>query len=75
MNREQSHMDPIASENIALAQDWVSGRGLFSEDLGCTDWTVVDPPLGNGVLSGPEIDDTEALGSGKCIFSTLYVKR
>nr|GMC92819.1 hAT transposon superfamily [Ipomoea batatas] len=64
MNRAQSHMDPIAYENIALAGDWVSGRELFPGELGCTDWTMVDPPLGNGVLSGPEIDDAEALGSG-----------
>ncbi|XP_019151198.1 PREDICTED: uncharacterized protein LOC109147966 [Ipomoea nil] len=64
MNRTQSHMDPIAYENIALAGDWVSGRELFPGESGCTDWAVVDPPLGNGVLSGPEIDDAEALGSG-----------
>ncbi|VFQ72875.1 unnamed protein product [Cuscuta campestris] len=65
VKRGENHQwDPIAYENIALAEDWVSGKGLYSDDLGRLDWTAVDPPTGNGLLSGPAIDDEDPSVSG-----------
>ncbi|CAH9065251.1 unnamed protein product [Cuscuta europaea] len=65
VNREQNQWDPIAFQNIALAGDWVSGKEvLYSKDMCYSDWTVVDAPLGNGMLSGPAIGDDKPVGSG-----------
>lgn len=44
-------------------------KELCSEGSENTEWMAVDPPLGNLMLLGPQIDDVEALGAGNVAMS------
>ncbi|KVI09877.1 hypothetical protein Ccrd_011753 [Cynara cardunculus var. scolymus] len=39
-------------------------REIQTDDIGRSDWMTVDPPLGNIMVLGPQVDDIEALGEG-----------
>ncbi|KAL0402800.1 UNVERIFIED_CONTAM: hypothetical protein Sradi_1920800 [Sesamum radiatum] len=63
-NKQQEAVDPISYEHIDIVEDWVIEKELCSDGSGNTEWMAVDPPLGNVMLLGPQIDDIEALGAG-----------
>ncbi|KAK4436611.1 hypothetical protein Salat_0824800 [Sesamum alatum] len=63
-NKQQEAVDPISYEHIDIVDDWVMETELCSDGSGNTEWMAVDPPLGNVMLLGPQIDDIEALGAG-----------
>ncbi|KAK6122098.1 hypothetical protein DH2020_044161 [Rehmannia glutinosa] len=63
-NKQQEAVDPISCEHIDIVEDWVMEKDLCSEDSANTEWMAVDPPLGNLMVLGPQIDDVEALGAG-----------
>ncbi|KAL3650183.1 hypothetical protein CASFOL_006586 [Castilleja foliolosa] len=60
----KQEVDPISYDHISLVEDWVMEKELCSEGSENTEWMSVDPPLGNLMLLGPQIDDVEALGAG-----------
>ncbi|KAG8390833.1 hypothetical protein BUALT_Bualt01G0124600 [Buddleja alternifolia] len=64
-SKQQEVVDPISFEHIDVFEDWVVDKELSSEEgSGNVDWMAVDPPLGNTMLLGQQIDDVEALGAG-----------
>ncbi|KAL6503722.1 hypothetical protein OROGR_025645 [Orobanche gracilis] len=63
-NKQPEAVDPISYETINLVEDWVMEKDLCFEGSENTDWSAVDPPLGNLMVLGPQIDDVEALGAG-----------
>lgn len=63
-NMEPDCMDSISYDKTELVHNWVSRRELSSEDMECSDWMAVEPPLGSIAPLGPLIDDIEALGAG-----------
>ncbi|KAL3835402.1 hypothetical protein ACJIZ3_010138 [Penstemon smallii] len=71
-DEQQKTVDPISYENIDIVGDWVMDKEVGSEGLGTADWMAVDPPSGNVVLSGPPVDDIEALGTG---MEVIYIWR
>ena len=64
MNKEQDNSDPISYDNINSVEPWVTEREIQTDDVGRSDWMTVDPPLGNLMVLGPQVDDVEALGEG-----------
>ncbi|XP_022856805.1 uncharacterized protein LOC111377887 isoform X2 [Olea europaea var. sylvestris] len=63
-DKEQETLDPISYDIFSIVEDWIMDKELISEGSENSDWTAVDPPLGNTALLGPPIDDVEALGGG-----------
>ncbi|KAH6769196.1 hypothetical protein C2S51_014532 [Perilla frutescens var. frutescens] len=57
-------VDTISYEHIDLVEDWVMEKEFCSEDAAKKGWMDVDPPIGNAVHLGPQIDDVQALGAG-----------
>lgn len=64
LNKEQDNPDPISYDNINSVEPWVTEREIQTDDIGRSDWMAVDPPLGNLMVLGPQVDDVEALGEG-----------
>lgn len=64
MNKEQDNPDPISYDNIKSVEAWVTEREIQADDVGRSDWMTVEPPLGNVMDLGPQVDDIEALGEG-----------
>nr|GEW08145.1 putative hAT transposon superfamily [Tanacetum cinerariifolium] len=64
MNKEQDNPDPISYDNIKSVEAWVTEREILADDVGRSDWMTVEPPLGNVMVLGPQVDDFEALGEG-----------
>ncbi|XP_021990013.1 uncharacterized protein LOC110886509 isoform X1 [Helianthus annuus] len=63
-NKEQETPDPISYDNINFAEAWVTEKEIHADEIGRSDWMTVDPPLGNVMILGPEVDDIETLGEG-----------
>ncbi|KAI7737591.1 hypothetical protein M8C21_024715, partial [Ambrosia artemisiifolia] len=56
--------DPVSHENINFVEAWVTEKEIHPNEIGRSDWMTVDPPLGNVMMLGPEVDDIEVLGEG-----------
>ncbi|KAK1409447.1 hypothetical protein QVD17_35973 [Tagetes erecta] len=63
-NKEHENLDPISYDNIRSVEAWVTEKEIHSNEIDRSDWMTVDPPIGNVVILGPEVDDIEALGEG-----------
>ncbi|GFP86370.1 hypothetical protein PHJA_000780800 [Phtheirospermum japonicum] len=63
-SKQEEVVDPISYDHISLVEDWVMEKEVCSGGSENTEWMAVDPPLGNLMLLGPQIDDVEALGAG-----------
>ncbi|KAI3793320.1 hypothetical protein L1987_35937 [Smallanthus sonchifolius] len=63
-NKEQENPDPISYDNINSVEAWINEKEIHSNEIGRSDWMIVDPPIGNVMILGPEVDDIEALGEG-----------
>lgn len=64
-NKEHENLDPISHDNISSVEAWVTEKEIHSDEIDRSDWMTVDPPIGNVMVLGPEIDDIEALGEGR----------
>ncbi|XP_076954720.1 uncharacterized protein LOC143629296 isoform X1 [Bidens hawaiensis] len=63
-NKEHESPDPISYDAINSVDAWVTEKKIHSNEIDRSDWMTVDPPLGNVMILGPEVDDIEALGEG-----------
>lgn len=68
--QQQEGVDTISYEYIDLVEDWVMEKEFSSEDPAKKGWMDIDPPLGNAVHLGPQIDDVQALGAGIAVVYT-----
>ena len=62
--RQEKAFDPLSYEHINLVEDWVMGNEFCSEDSEKKGWMDVEPPYGNVMASGLQINDVEAHGAG-----------
>ncbi|KAJ0100770.1 hypothetical protein Patl1_06433 [Pistacia atlantica] len=63
-NKEQDSMDPVSSDGVNTAEDWITGKDVCLEDYGTSDWMALDPPASNTMLLGSASDEVEELGEG-----------
>ncbi|XP_042047197.1 uncharacterized protein LOC121793060 isoform X2 [Salvia splendens] len=70
--RQEKAFDPLSYEHINLVEDWVMGNEFCSEDSEKKGWVDVEPPYGNVMESGLQINDVEAHGAGFDDYEILF---
>ncbi|OMO60760.1 putative Zinc finger, BED-type [Corchorus olitorius] len=64
-NQEKDSVDPLSVDSKVVLEDWIADNVVGLEDCGSSDWTTLDPPVGNRMVSGPSGDEIEDfLGTG-----------
>ncbi|OMO65882.1 putative Zinc finger, BED-type [Corchorus capsularis] len=64
-NQEKDSVDPLSVDSKDVLEDWIADNVVGLEDYGSSDWTTLDPPVGNRMVSGSSGDEIEDfLGTG-----------